>query len=105
MSHEIETPAELCPQLFRGQSWAVLRATEDARDGEILNPYQKGTENYDIWMKTRFGKASVQEAVLKAIPNNFEYRRMVEDAKPKCTRPARSETAKHAARLFMKGMK
>jgi MinD-like ATPase involved in chromosome partitioning or flagellar assembly len=105
MEHEIQTKAELCLQLFSGKSWAVLRATEDARDGEIINPYAKGTENYDLWMEVRFGKASVQEAVLKVIPNNLEYRAMVESQKPKCKRPQRSETARHAARLFMKGLK
>lgn len=105
MNSEIETTAELCLQKFKGDAWAILRATEDARDGVISCPYRKGTEEYNIWMKARWGKTSIQEEVLKKIPNNFEYRKMFEDQKPKIKPPARSTTAKRAARLFMKGLR
>lgn len=105
MNHETETPAELCPQLFKGAGWAISRATEDARDGVSVCPYKRHTAEYDIWMKVRFGKRSVQEEVLKKIPNNIEYRVMFENQKPKCKRPKRHWAAKQAARIYMQGLK
>lgn len=105
MNSGIETTEELCAKISNSKSWVILNATECARDGELQCPYEKDTENYKLWMAVRFGKTSLQEQVLKKIPNNIEYRKMVEDQKPKCKRPVRSIIAKRAARLFIKGLK